>query len=204
MPNEQIERGRDGGKEKVKKQKRPKLFGRCIRHKWDDAWYEGTVIAVYGEDECPIDCEFDGFPDEYEVNLTEYWKNNWVVVCGSARKKKKSEKRKKTVEGEEIGRDQRPLFFGKRISYLWKEGWYKREVTAVFGYNELDTDCEFEMEYDGFEDRNLVELIEDWKEGKVKIIEEEDGFMSEQPEGSEKTERNKRQSDSSEKAEKKK
>ena len=165
------------------------------------------MIAVYGEDEYAIDCEFgvkyDGFPDEYEVNLTEDWENNWVVVCGSARKKKKSEKRKKTVEGEEISRDQRPLFFGKRISHLWNEGWYKGEVTAVFGDDELDTYCEFEMEYDGFEDRNLVELIEDWKEGKVKII-EEDGFMSEQPEGSEKRGRSKRQSDSSEKAGKKK
>ena len=123
------------------------------------------MIAVYGEDEYAIDCEFgvkyDGFPDEYEVNLTEDWENNWVVVCGSARKKKKSEKRKKTVEGEEISRDQRPLFFGKRISHLWNEGWYKGEVTAVFGDDELDTYCEFEMEYDGFEDRNLVELIED-------------------------------------------
>ena len=93
------------------------------------------MIAVYGEDEYAIDCKFgvkyDGFPDKYEVNLIEKWENNWVVVRGSARKKKKFKKRKKTVEGEEISRHQRPLFLGKRISSLMKEGCYKEEVIGV-------------------------------------------------------------------------
>ena len=56
-------------------------------------------------------------------------------------------------------------------------------MITVFSDDELDTNCVFEVEYDGFEERNLVELTEDWKEGKVKII-KEDRLMSEQSEGS--------------------
>ena len=86
------ERDKDSAGEGTSKKKTPKLFGRRIRHKWDDGWHEATVTKVYDEDEYSTDCEFGveyvGFPGEYEVNLIEDWKNNWVVVCGSANKKK--------------------------------------------------------------------------------------------------------------------
>ena len=60
------------------------------------------MIAVYGEDEYAIDCEsgvkYNGFPDKYEVNLIEKWENNWVVVCGSARKKKSLKRERKLLK----------------------------------------------------------------------------------------------------------
>ena len=70
--------------------------------------------------------------------------------------------------------EDRPEFFGKRIDHEWKEGWFKGTVTAIFDENEFDTDCEFEVEYDGYEEHILVELIKDWKEGKVKILSNEE------------------------------
>ena len=87
-----------GASEGTTKKKKPKLFGRRIRHKWDDGWHDATVIKVYGDDEYSTDCEFGveyvGFPGEYEVNLIEDWKSNWVVVCGAANKERKKRKKK--------------------------------------------------------------------------------------------------------------
>ena len=77
----------------------------------------------------------------------------------------------------EVEVEGRPEFFGKRTDHEWKEGWFKGTVTAIFDDDEFETDCEFEVEYDGYDERILVEVIEDWKEGKVKILpnEEEEG-----------------------------
>ena len=69
------ERDKDSSGEGTSKKKTPKLFGRQIRHKWDDGWHEATVTKVCDEDEYSTDCEFGveyvGFPGEYEVNLIE-------------------------------------------------------------------------------------------------------------------------------------
>ena len=86
------------------KKKRPKLFGKRIKHKWDDGWYLGTVVKVYGDDEYAVDCEFgvkyDDFPEEYEVDLMEDWENDWVVICkgGQETKGKGKEFVEKSVE----------------------------------------------------------------------------------------------------------
>lgn len=80
----------------AKKPKRnvPKLFGKRIKHKWEvdvkEIWYDGTVVAVYDEDEYDIDCHFGvkyyDFEDVFEVKLLEDYKKDWVVVVRAANK----------------------------------------------------------------------------------------------------------------------
>ena len=44
----------------------------------------------------------------------------------------------------------RPEFFGKCIDHEWTEGWLKGTVTAVFDDDDFETDCEFKVEYDWY------------------------------------------------------
>ena len=63
----------------------------------------------------------------------------------------------------------RPELFGKQIDHKM-EGWFRGTVTAILNENEFDTDCEC----NGYDEPILVELIKDWKEGKVKILPDEE------------------------------
>lgn len=152
-----------------KKGKKPKLFGKRIKHKWDDGWYEGKVVKVYGDDEYATDCEFrveyDDFPDEYEVNLMEDWKNNWVVFCKA--------KEKSVVDEGKHGGESRPVLVGKHIVHEYSDRCLQGKVLCVVGDDAFDTDCEFEVQYEGKDEKISVRLMEDWKKNKVKIVDME-------------------------------
>ena len=51
-----------------------------------------------------------------------------------------------------------------------KDEWFKGTVTEVLDSDETASDCEFTVEYDKFPDPYTVTLIDDWKNGWVKII----------------------------------
>ncbi len=77
---------------KKAKNKYPKLFGKRIKHKWEEdgeeKWYDGTVLQVYDEDEYDVDCEFgvkyDDIDEVFEVRLLQDFKKNWLMVVGPA------------------------------------------------------------------------------------------------------------------------
>lgn len=71
---------------------KPKLVGKLIKHKWENAegcvWYDGEVLEAMG-DEYDSDCEFrvkynDG---EFQVKLLSDYKKSRVVVSGIKRKR---------------------------------------------------------------------------------------------------------------------
>ena len=54
--------------------------------------------------------------------------------------------------------------------------WYKGTIVGVLDLDEYSSDCEFKVQYDGYEneDHTVVKLIEDWKEGWLEILEDEE------------------------------
>ena len=54
--------------------------------------------------------------------------------------------------------------------------WYKGTVVDVLDLDEYSSDWQFQVQYDGYEneDRTVVKLIKDWKEGWLKILEDEE------------------------------
>ncbi len=44
---------------------------------------------------------------------------------------------------------------------------YKGVVVSCLDNDEYDTDCEFEVQYDGSDEKYEVKLVEEWKKGWV-------------------------------------
>lgn len=66
-----------------------------------------------------------------------------------------------------------PKFFGKVIRHKYDEDrvdiWYRGSVVSVLDEDELDDKCEFEVKYDGNDDKYDVMLVEEWRKGWVII-----------------------------------
>ena len=71
-----------------------------------------------------------------------------------------------------------PTFSGKRIRHKWtdngKDKWFSGTVIRALNDDEYDSNCDFEVDYDGFKDLTIVKLHEDWNEGWVRIMERKD------------------------------
>lgn len=129
----------------------------------------GQVVGVLDDDEYSSDCEFqvayEGDDDFTVVNLVEDWKEGWVQIMSKNEMKRKE----KYIE--------RPELFGKQIRHKWtmsdgKDEWYSGKVVRVLDDDEFSSDCEFQVQYDGYEDEEhtVVKLIEDWKLGWLEIF----------------------------------
>ncbi len=83
-------------------------------------------------------------------------------------------KEKSVVDEGKHGGECRPVFVGKHIVHEYLDSCSQDKVLCVVGDDAFDTDCEFEVQYEGEHDKISVELIEDWKKIKAKIIDRED------------------------------
>ena len=55
-----------------------------------------------------------------------------------------------------------------------KDTWYRAIVTQVLGDNERSHDCDFTVQYKGFDDIYDVKLIEEWKNQCANILGKDD------------------------------
>ena len=105
---------------------------------------------------------------EERTPLIEKAKQAFESKKGSENNSKGAKTRKRQTSNRKV-----PQFFGKCIRHKYEEDgkdvWYKGIVVSCLDENEYDINCEFEVEYEGSEDRYEVKLVEEWKRGWVVI-----------------------------------
>ena len=97
------------------------------------------------------------------------------VLLEKAKKSMENEKIVKEDVPKKIGlkRNKVPVFFGKVIRHKYEEDgkdiWYRGIVVSCLDVDEFDDSCEFEVVYDGSDEKNIVQLVEEYKKGWVVV-----------------------------------
>ena len=48
--------------------------------------------------------------------------------------------------------------------------WYEGKVVTVLDEDEFDDECEFEVEYQGFEDRYTIQVVKEWRMNCIVVL----------------------------------